>query len=321
MNRKTLVSLLIIAVLALYLVVANNQDGGEAVDLPVWDDGLDEIVIRRQDPMIKLYRENGAWVINDEKYPADPGQVAAMEKKLKEMRVTDLISEKEHYRVYELEPDEALHVIARKDGKTVRDFYVGKKSPTYQQTYIRLSGREGIYLAPGTLDTDFGKTVDGLRDKEILKISKNAIESMDLTYKGKTLTFKKKKVEKEQTESGDAEEKDSDKGDDVKKVQEDRWICEQYPGRELDKNQVTQLATAFDPLRAKSFADMKKNQVSGLMSRVVVHAYDKKITVTVHREFGDNTYLATSSESKYPFILDAFRAKKLFKTIGDLEKQ
>ena len=324
MNRKTIVSLLIIAALAIYLVVVNNQDGGNVVDLPEWDNGLDEIVISKQDSTIKLYKDDGSWVINDQKYNADPGQVSSMEKKLREMQVTDLISEKEHYQRYELEPGKALHVIARKDGETVRDFYVGKKSPTYQQTYVRIAGKEGIYLASGTLDTDFNKTVDSLRDKEILKISKNAIKSMELTYKGKTLTFNKVKVEKKPAESGDDTKKDEKKGDgekEAEKVQEDRWTCQQYPGVELDKNQVTQLTTAFDPLRAKSFPDMKKEQVSGLLSRVVINAYDKKITVTVHREYGDNTYLATSSESEYPFVVDSFRAKKLFKTIGDLKKQ
>ncbi len=322
MNKKTLFSLLIIAVLAIYLVIANNQGSQPVVELTEYEDGLDEIIISRQDSNIKIYKHDGEWVINDQKFPADAGQVSTIEKKLKELNVTDLISRKKHYQRYELEADKALHVIARKDGETLRDFYVGKKSPTYQQTYIRFSGKEGIYLASGTLDTDFDKKLDSLRDKEILKIEKNAIESIRLTYRGKTLNFNKVKVEKKVDDAEDGKEtaQDNNEKDNGKKVvSQDKWICKEYPNVELDDNQVTQLVTAFDPLRAKSFPDLKKKEVRGMMSRVQLKAYDKTLTVTVHRKYDDASYLATSSESEYPFVIDEFRAKKLFKTIGDMK--
>jgi len=323
MNKKTLFSLIIIAVLALYLVIANNQGSQPVVDLAEFENGLDEIIVSRQNSDIKIYRHDGDWVINEQKFPADAGQVSTMEKKLKELNVTDLISRKKHYQRYELEADTALHVIARKDGKTVRDFYVGKKSPTYQQTYIRFPDKEGIYLASGTLDTDFDKKLDTLRDKEILKIEKNAIESIWLTYRGRTLNFNKVKVEKEVDDAkADVEiKKDVNEKDSKKKLEsQDKWICTEYPNVVLDNNQVTQLVTAFDPLRAKSFPDMKKKEVQGMMSRVQLKAYGRTITVTVHRKFDNVSYLATSSESDYPFVIDEFRAKKLFKTIGDMKK-
>jgi hypothetical protein len=323
MKKKTLFSLLIIAVLALYLVIANNRGSQPVVELQDFEDGLDEITISRQDTRIKIYRHGSDWVINEEKYPADAGQVSTIEKKLKELKVTDLISRKKYYQRYELEADNALHVIARKDGNTVRDFYVGKKSPTYQQTYIRFPGKEGIYLASGTLDTDFDKKIDDLREKEVLKIEKNAIESIMLTYRGRTLNFNRVKVEKQMDEEKDGtttEKDDMGKEGAKKTVSQDKWICAEYPAVKLDENQVTQLVTAFDPLRAKSFPDMKKQDVKGMMSRVQLKAYGKTITVTVHRKYDDTTYLATSSESDYPFVIDEFRAKKLFKTIGDLEK-
>ncbi len=322
MNKKTLFSLLIIAVLAIYLVIANNQGSQPVVELTEYEDGLDEIIISRQDSNIKIYKHDGEWVINDQKFPADAGQVSTIEKKLKELNVTDLISRKMHYQRYELEADKALHVIARKDGETLRDFYVGKKSPTYQQTYIRFSGKEGIYLASGTLDTDFDKKLDSLRDKEILKIEKNAIESIRLTYRGKTLNFNKVKVEKkvDDAEEGTETTKDDKEKDSGKKsVSQDKWICTEYPMVALDNDQVTQLVTAFDPLRAKAFPDLKKKEVQGMMSRVQMEAYGRTITVTVHRKYDDASYLATSSESEYPFVIDEFRAKKLFKTIGDMK--
>jgi len=274
---------------------------------------------------IKIYRHDSEWVINEEKYPADAGQVSTLEKKLKELEVTDLISRKKHYQRYELEADAALRVTARKDGNTVRDFYIGKKSPTYQQTYIRFPGKEGIYLASGTLDTDFDKKIDDLRNKEVLKIGKNAIESIKLTHNGRTMSFKMVKVEKQmdeaEEEDGTITEKDGNKKKGAEKtVSQDKWICAEYPAVELDQNKITQLITAFDPLRAKSFPDMKKQEAKGMMSRAQIKAYGKTITVTVHRKYDDTTYLATSSELDYPFVIDEFRAKKLFKTIGDLKK-
>lgn len=207
MNKKIAISVSIIAVLVLYIIVANVKHSPDVPDLPKIDTKADEILINREAGVIRLFKKDGKWATGDKAYPADAKQIVEIEKRFTDMRLTDLISSKGYYSRYDLTPDKYVEVILKKGEGTLRRFKIGKKSTTNRHTFVKIDDRPEIYLAEGTFDIILNKTLDDFRDREVLKIKRDAVSAFTVEHQGMVFAFTRTKEAK--ADAGKAKQKDT----------------------------------------------------------------------------------------------------------------
>jgi hypothetical protein len=323
MKKNIIISIVVIVVLAGYLII-NKLATKTIVKLPDIKSPITEMVLKKGDGVILIKQEGDSWKVNE--FEGDKNVIANMTNKIKDLKVIDLISDKPHYERYELDSGHAIRVQAKCNGQIVRDVYIGKKGSTYRHTYIRFEGDPKVYLAEDTLDSYFNKTVDDLRNKDIVQLDIAKIEQVKLWYKNATLTLNKTVVEKKKEED---DKKQQDKKKDVKEQaveKEEQWVCKEYPSFKLDNDKIKEMLYTFDPLKAYSFPDIDAKTITGKVASITVTVKDdssqnkEEISLVIHKEFENNRYLCTSSKSPYAFTLDEWRAKRIFKTINDLKK-
>lgn len=311
MNRKLIISLGIIAVLVLYLLlVKSDRPSSRVPDVDQWEGECTEIVIdKKSEEKIRIYKKEGKWVLGEEAFPADITRVEKMITSMKELEITDFISDGPYYEKYDLTPGRAFRVTVKEDSKILRDVLIGKKSSTNRNTYIKFPEKKEIYLSSGNLVSDFDQEIADLRDKEIYNIDKDAVESLELVYNGKKLTFTKQVVEVKDEAAKEGEEAE------VKK--EEKWVCKEYKSLELSSNKVESLVNSFRTIKASSFPDIKKDAMRSSVCTLKGRAYNKDIILTIHKQDDEKNYLCTSSESPYVFTLREYNVKKFFKGISD----
>jgi hypothetical protein len=306
MSRKMMVSFGIIAVLLLLIALKNWKSSPDLPELTNWKESAGEIVIKNGESTITLSLSDEKWLING-KYPADKNAVTGLEKKIKEMEVQDLISRKEFYTKYDLTPEKAVSVTVNKGGRKLRELLIGKKSSTNRHTYMRIDGKPGVYLVAGTFDREVNKTVDELRDKEILNIGKDSIEELEISYRGRSFLFAKK-LEEKKPEKGAVKKGEKDKPAKPEKVE--KWICKGYPQVKISTQKMNPLLSGFSPLRASTFLEMEKSSLGKPLGNVKIKAFNKEVSVSFHKQEKEKKYIAASSESPYVFTLDEWRVKK-----------
>jgi hypothetical protein len=321
MNRRVIVSLIVIAVLALLLILGNRRKTVDVPEIKKWEGTADEILITKGEDRLEILKKKGRWVLNKEEFPADEKAIEKLEKAINEMEVIDLISKKPHYSRYDLQDEKAIRVIVTKDGVRWRDLLIGKKSSPGNQTYVKFSDRPEIYLVSGRLTDDFTKTVSELRDKVIFRVAKSGIDSFQLIYKGRRLTFLKIKEKVKDERAGDKGKEDDKKGKKPKEVE--KWVYNEYRGLQLNENTIDSIVNSFNPLKAVAFPDHNKNSLRNPTATVKLKAYNKDILLSIFGKSKDKEYhyLCTSSESPFVFTMTKWDVEKYFVTIGDLKKK
>lgn len=312
-NRKITAVLGIIGAMVLYLIMSKITWCSDIPSFKTWEGHLDEISIKGPVGAVVLKQKGGQWLIGDKGWPADPNALKELERRLKELRITDLVSRGGHYERYDLVPGKAIEIVALKDGKQVRRLLVGKKSAA-GHNYVRLDDRPGVYLAEGGTDTLVSRGPDEFRDREILRLSHEAITAFEIRTPGRVLSFTRLEETKPADGGGTGDQKKAIE-DLVKNTAPKtyRWVS---AGTELDAAKINTFLWSFNPLTALAFVDMKKDLAGPPSGQVVIKAFNKEITVTVHGK-KDRDYLVTTSESPFVFTLDEWRAKRYFITSLD----
>lgn len=318
-NRRLLISLGLIVVLLLYIAFSKINKSADIPEIESWV-SADDIMVTREKGPLHLYMKDSIWVIGDEAYPADKTKVENMEKEMRDLKITDLISRSPYYEKYKLTEDKAVRVTVKKEGKIMRDILLGKISSTNRNTYIKFPDKNEIYLASGDITREFEKEVNELRDMDICEISSDSITSVELVYKGSRLKFLKETTEEKDTTAGTPDKvKEAEKDKQPTKIE--RWICKQYRNIPLDKNKVDPFIKSFCSVKADSYSDKKKGIMKGFICAVKSRVHDKDIEHKIHKEDSDGKYFCTSTESPYVFMISEWKAKNFFKTIEDFKEK
>ncbi len=316
MNKKIVISLSVIAVLLLYLLLANNKPSKNIPEIEEWVKECTEINIdKKGESLIKIYKKDNKWLVSEAGYPADNAKVKKLETTMKELKITDFVSKGSYYERYDLSPDKAIRVTVKRDDKILRDILLGKKSSTHRNTYVKFSNEKEIYLVSGGLADEFDKEVEEFRDKEIYSVGKDAVGSLELKYKGKKFTFEK--IEEEKEEEGKPDSKVKEK----KKKKVEKWVCKEFKRLKLDKKKVDALVNAFSSIKANSFPDIKKKSLKRPVCIIRGRAYNKDITLNIYTKDKDDKHLCSSSESPYVFTMNEWNAKQFFKKISDFTEK
>jgi Domain of unknown function (DUF4340) len=202
------------------------------VTLPaVKRDEVTSITIEQaQKPTITLEKGEGGWLV---KAPvgakADQAAVDSMLDKLSDWSVQSVAAtHKENYAKLEVDPEHAIHVVARAKEATVADVFLGATKSS--GTMLRVSGQEPVLAVKGSLRWAFDKDVTSVRDRVITDLAPEELTA--LSVRSEKGTFRFEKGEKEWAQA---------KGE--------------KPLKAFAADKVQSLATAFAHLRASGFAD------------------------------------------------------------------
>lgn len=318
MSKKTKITLGIIAALVLILVLKQTVKFSSVPGTKPWTESADEIVLKNKSAAeIKIIKKDGKWVIGDKGFISDEQAVSALEKRMKEFKLTEKVTAKEFYERFDLTDESSIHVTVKAQGKVLRDVLVGKKS-TGEQTFVKFPDKKEVYLAGGNLNSEFDKTTDALRSKVLVSCPQEMIESV--AVKGKFTI--EKKAEKPADPKASPAPSAAPQGAAVKWVVKDK-------GTEADQNKVNELLGDITSARAASFPDeaaVKDIIAGGVKAEIVVKGNGKEVTLTIYGQEKTGgkieknaKYLCKSSETSYLAYIDSWKAEKFIKASLDAQ--
>ena len=316
MNRKKLlISASIIIVLTGYIIVKNMKKSTNLPELSAWNNEINFIEIKKNNSIIKIVKKEKKWLINDALYPADMRIIEDIKSKIKNLRIVDLVSKKGFYNKYDLTSEKGISVIVKKDGKSVRELLIGKKSPTNKHTFIKINNKPEIYLVSGIFDGNFSKTADELREKLIFSVKNESISGFEIKYKNRSFQFNKTFVEKKQDKENKSKLKEKTKIDINKKPEKiEKWTAKGYDYTKIPTSKINSLLSGLNALTAVSFSTIEKNILTNPTCSIKIKSENKEIELNIFQmdKDKDKRFIATSSESPYVFTLDEWRVKKFF---------
>lgn len=320
MNKRIIVSIGIIVILVLFLFF-NNRKKSDTPSLSSWEDKANEIILTNNNNVLRLYKKGDKWVINDEAFLADSSIVFHLEDKMKELKIIDFISSKPHYARFDLTPEKAIRITIKKDDEIKRDVLIGKNSSTSRQTYIKFYDKPEVYLASGNLTSEYDKKIVDIRDKDILSVGKEMIESIEIRYKGKKNSFSKKIIKIKDVSNLKAKVGKADKKEKEKKTEE-IWICNENKKIKIDTEKFDSFIKSFDLISAMEFPTIEKKSLKNPICSFNIKTLDKTIELDIYKANKNNQYPCITNESPYIFTIGEWKAKQVLKNISDfIEKK
>ncbi|MDY0222264.1 MAG: DUF4340 domain-containing protein [Desulfobacterium sp.] len=314
MKKEFLILAAIIAGLSAYLIF--HSDERQNYTLPdlaqVNVEAITTLAIEKNGKTVNLYRENDGWTISDRHYPADTVTVKKLLDVVEELRVSALVSQSQDYLRYDLSPEQTIRVTARKGEEILRSFEIGKTAPTNRHTFVKLSGHKGVYHAPGDFRRDFDRDVEGFRSKEVFKFDREALTSLVVEQGDVRRMFFT--VQPNDRDMDVETNKDQDQDMDIKSSS---WRAED--GNPVDVDKLDSLAADLAYVDCASYthgdSDNDKDHGTPPLLKIIVTSGSgdrvKTFDLVLHEKTEDNDYRAASSQTIYPFILDAFQGDDL----------
>ncbi|MBT3276033.1 MAG: DUF4340 domain-containing protein [Spirochaetales bacterium] len=131
----------------------------------------------------ELIRTGESWKIQPGDFRPDPDAVKDMIESLVDLKLTDLVSTSSSYVRYELDEVGRIRINASSTGETVREFDLGKRAPSYNHTYLKLGSDPNIYQAATDMRRIYDRTVQDIRDKNVLSFIKEEVVKLGVTLK------------------------------------------------------------------------------------------------------------------------------------------
>jgi hypothetical protein len=197
MKRNTWILLAVLAVLAVVAVVVLNQPGEQSTEgfleepLVQYDSAsVDRLEITSAQGHIVLARQGSRWMVEDPiSAPADEAAVGTAIGKGAAIRLKSLVSSNPEKR-FLFQVDSTATLVRIFDHGTERAaFRIGKLGTSYRDTYVRRENSDDVYLADGVLTYVFAKPARDWRDRTIVRIDQEAIQSVEFRYGDTTFTL------------------------------------------------------------------------------------------------------------------------------------
>ncbi len=310
MKKKAIITLGLIFILLLALVIKNRGCRGDVPEIEGWYEPADEIDVKSSDISLAMNKKNNMWFINEQAYPGDADLIESLERKARDFKLLDLVSDKGYYDKYDLTEEKGVSVIIKGGGKVLRKLLIGKAGSTNNHSYLKVDDRKEIYLASGIMKSDFNLPVSDLRDRLICDIKNADVKSFSINYMGKNFDFHLISVKNETDRKSDKE----------KTNLKSEWRCSEYENLELNSSSVNSILGIFSPLKAAEFPEnVEKKNAGNVICKVNIIYADKKIEIEIFSKKDKEMNYAFSSGSRYIFTLGKWQTEKLFiRNINDL---
>ena len=317
MKHKAMITVWVIVFITAFLVLKNRGCGNNVPELEGWGESGDEIEIKGRDVSLAMVKKENNWYINDQAYPGDIELINSLARKVRDLKLLDLVSDKGYYEKYDLTDEKGISVTIKDNGKVLRRLLVGKAGSTNNHSYLKIDDRKEIYLAAGILKKDFTLKASDLRNKKIFDIKTPDIRFFSINYNGKNFDFKLNPL-KNEAETGKEKNNNEGKKDPVKQVS--KWLSKDYIKGNLSDASIDSILAVFSPLKASEFPESANvKNIGNPLCRVVIAYDDKKAELVIYSKKENGMYYASTSESKYIFTIASWQAEKLFiRSFNDL---
>ena len=193
MNKKNLtyLSLLFVVLLAVYMI-SSMTDRTIERKAYLYDIDTTKVdyfrIVSPDNGEVTIELVNDVWRITEPiSFPAAARNAHEFLKKLTELEIESVVSNRIEMQT-EFEVDSAGTIIEVKSkGKTLAYFFMGKVSSTYRHTYFRKNNSNEILMVKGSFKFYFNRKLGDWRNKVILEMNKDAVESFALKYPKETI--------------------------------------------------------------------------------------------------------------------------------------
>lgn len=281
---------------------------------------ISKIIINKKGGNIEIRKKNDTWMIMPENYAADKTKVKSMTDSLASLAITVMVSEGENDLPYELDPDHAIHVTAYAGDKKIRDIDLGKVAPTYKHTFVRMDGNKKIYHANGNLKNTFDKTIDDLRDKDVLTFETEDIGKIEIHKGDETvkLALATPPVDVN-AEANTSDKKEVEKASPA--AEQPSWTDES--GKTVEKKKADDFVKKLSDLKCRSFAigKTKKDFTNPVFEVSLSGTKDYTLSIYALADEKADQYPAVSSGSDFPFFLSKYTAEDIMKKLTPETKE
>jgi hypothetical protein len=180
----------------LYFVESKRPPGGDQPAkekvFAVESDTIEEVSIKAESGERTTVRKAGdAWqIVEPAPGPADAAEVAGLMSSLSSLEVQSIVDENP--------PDLKEYGLAQprlevsfKAGGEQRTLHIGQKTPPGSDLYARRANETRVFLIPSYLDSTFNKKPFDLRDKSVLKVDREKLDTLEVSAAGRTMRFVK----------------------------------------------------------------------------------------------------------------------------------
>jgi hypothetical protein len=148
----------------------------------VQPDKIDEVTIKAESGDRTTLRKNGnSWeIVQPIKAQPDNTEVSGITSSLASLEIQQVVDENpSDVKEYGL-AEPRLEVGFKADGKEHR-LQIGRKTPPGTDLYAKLADQKKVFLISSYLDSTFNRKTFDLRDKTVLKLDRDKIDSVELT--------------------------------------------------------------------------------------------------------------------------------------------
>ncbi len=311
-KKEYIVLVVLIVALSLYLLLRKEDRTHYEVptlqEIPVADIKKVEIA-KSEGAVIILDRKEGGWVISTGGYLADKGKVSAMLDTIGNLTLSALVSESKSYERYGLSGADKIGVKAWTDQGLKRDFDVGREASSFQHTFVKIAGDDRVFHARENFRNRFDQTVDGLRDKTVLRFEPSEIEEIEVADAEKSVTFTRKPRPVEA--SADQGSKSLSPGEEA--------IWESLEGK-ADAAKLTQILTTLSGLKCEAYLhERQKGDFENPVYSVKLKGPEVySLSLFAKGDKNEKEYPAVSSQNDSAFLLPERQAVRIMIPPGDL---
>jgi hypothetical protein len=155
-------------------------------------DKIDELQIKSESgERTTLRRKGTAWeIVQPATAAADEGTVSGITSNLASVEIQRVIDENPpDLKEYGLAAPRVE--VAFKAGGQERRMQIGEKTPSGTDVYAKLADDKKVFLVSSHLDSTFNRTTFDLRDKSVLKVDREKVDSLEVSTADRTMRFDK----------------------------------------------------------------------------------------------------------------------------------
>jgi hypothetical protein len=174
----------------LYFVESDRAPGGDddrALAFTVEAEQIETLRIRSSSgEETALRRDGDAWqVVEPVAAPADPGEISGLTSSLASLRIQRTLDDITEFETFGLV--EPRIVIRFSAGGHERQLALGLKTPPGSDIYARVDDEPRVILVPVYLESTFDRETFDLRDKAIVRVDRDAVNTLGITSEGRTI--------------------------------------------------------------------------------------------------------------------------------------
>lgn len=195
---RSFIVLLVIAIPLGWYAYRESQKG-PVDDSPKHDkvfaveaDKIDELQVKSESgERTTLRRKGTAWeIVQPTTATPDEAAVSGITSNLASVEIQRVIEENPaDLKEYGLAAPRVE--VAFKTGGQERRLQIGQKTPSGTDVYAKLADDKKVFLISSYLDSTFNRTTFDLRDKSVLKLDREKVDSFEVTTDGRTMRFEK----------------------------------------------------------------------------------------------------------------------------------